>query len=190
MKTSRRPAKTSRASRRLAGERYVAHAFQANAVSPHSPTVSIEQAIAEEIDDAVDGLMASDTAVQRYAAPNAAQVPSHGAQVLLPRPGSPAHAGIWPAPERVRPLTVRFADRLGHRAAVAHRRRVSVASGPLSRPSSGPRCPVRRCPSRIRRPSLPTVRAERRMPVALRYVLWMAVLFGVGFAAALGIGAL
>ncbi len=118
--------------------------------SRDSAAASIEQAIAEEIDHAVDAMVAS----------------SPKAELALPRPGSPAQAGIWPAPERVRPLTVRFAVGSGTELP-------SLDAG--TKPEPAPSAPVP-APVNVRSPVI--------------YVAWALALFGVGFAAALGIGLL
>jgi hypothetical protein len=131
--------------------------------SPVAATASIEQAIAEEIDHAVDAMVS----------------PSRppGPEVSLPRPGAPAQPSIWPAPERVRPLTVRFAVGSGTELPSLDNETKTPVAAP------GP------APSASAAPSVAeTDPAKPRS--ALRYLVWAAALFGVGFAAALAVGAL
>ncbi|NVB82215.1 MAG: protein kinase [Kofleriaceae bacterium] len=131
-------------------------------VSPVGPTASIEQAIAEEIEHAVDAMV--------IAPPKA--------EVSLPRPGSPAQVGIWPAPERIRPLTVRFAVGSGTELPSLETAAAKVPLAVPVRESVQPAAPVTESV------------AEPRRSSAVRYVVWALALFGVGFAAALGISAL
>ena len=131
-------------------------------VSPVGSTASIEQAIAEEIDQAVDAMVVSTVA-------------SPKPEISLPRPGSPAQAGIWPAPERVRPLTIRFAVGSGTELPSLE----NVAKTPVVAP--GP----------VGAAAPPVAETDPARPRSvLRYLMWTIALFGVGFAAALGIGAL
>jgi hypothetical protein len=154
-------------------------------VSPHAPTASIEQAIAEEIEHAV----------------NAMVVAPPKSEASLPRPGAPAQNGIWPSPEQVRLPTVRFAvgsgSELPSLEACAAKSQLAApvqeTAQPLQPvPPARPVQPSSKPVPRTRRSSSvhDVVWAGARRSSAVRYVVWALALFGIGFAAALGIGAL